>query len=155
MRDREAINRFCAFYLCGYREYKAGDMDAFLARALVKMNQQDEQKFDTMTMDFRRSMKLNYFLFKGHAFRKSLAYNGYGTARTVINISLFDVFSVLFSQIDTTLIKENKEHAREIARNLLNDHNFEQSVSYSTNSTRQVRSRFSLAQEAFRDMFEC
>lgn len=155
MRDREAINRFCAFYLCGYREYKAGDMDAFLARALVKMNQQDEQKFDTMTMDFQRSMELNYFLFKGHAFRKSLAYNGYGTARTVINISLFDVFSVLFSQIDTSLIKENKEHAREIARNLLNDHNFEQSVSYSTNSTRQVRSRFSLAQEAFRDMFEC
>ena len=155
MRDREAINRFCAFYLWGYREYKAGDMDAFLARTLVKLNQEDEQKFDTISSDFRRSMKINYFLFKDHAFRKSLAYNGYSTARTVINISLFDVFSVLFSQIDTTLIKENKEHAREIARNLLDHDRFVHAVSYSTNSTGQVHDRFSLAQEAFKDMIRC
>ena len=155
MRDREAINRFCAFYLLGYREYKASDMDAFLARTLVKLNEHDEQQFDTMSSDFRRSMKINYFLFKDHAFRKSLAYNGYGTARTVINISLFDVFSVLFSQIDTELVKENKEHACELARNLLDDHKFEHAVSYSTNSTGQVHDRFSLAQEAFKDMIRC
>ncbi len=155
MRDREAINRFCAFYLLRYEEYKAGDMDAFLARTLVKLNQQDEQKFNTMSADFRRSMKVNYFLFKDHAFRKSLAYNGYGTARTVINISLFDVFSVLFTQVDTTLIEENKEHAREIACNLLDNPKFEHAVSYSTNSTGQVHSRFSLAQEAFKDMLRC
>ena len=155
MRDREAINRFCAFYLWGYQEYKAGDMDAFLARTLVKMNRQDERELDAMRMDFRRSMELNFFLFKDHAFRKSFAYNGHSTARTVINISLFDVFSVLLSQVDTTLIRVNKEQAREIARNLLNDPEFEQAVTYSTNGTRQVRSRFSLAQEAFKDMFKC
>ena len=155
MRDREAINRFCGFYLWGYQEYKAGDMDAFLAKTLVKMNQQDEERLDTMKADFCRSMDINYFLFTGHAFRKSLAYNSYGTARTVINISLFDVFSVLFTQVNGTLIKENKEHAREIARNLLNNHKFEHAVSYSTNSTGQIRDRFSLAQEAFKDMIRC
>lgn len=155
MRDREAINRFCAFYLLGYKEYKAGDMDTFLARTLVEMNQREEQKLDSMRTDFQRSIELNYFLFRGHAFRKSLAYNGYGTARTVINISLFDVFSVLFTQVDTTLIEENKENAREIARNLLYSHKFEHAVSYSTNSTGQVHDRFSLAQEAFKDMIRC
>ncbi|MCY4210789.1 MAG: DUF262 domain-containing protein [Gammaproteobacteria bacterium] len=155
MRDREAINRFCAFYLLGYREYKAGDMDAFLARTLAKLNQQDEQKFDIMSSDFRHSMNINYLLFRDHAFRKSLAYNGYSTARTVINISLFDVFSVLFTQADGRLINDNKEHAREIARNLLDNNKFEHAISYSTNSTGQVHDRFSLAQDAFKDMIEC
>ena len=155
MRDREAINRFCAFYLSGYKEYRSGDMDDFLAGALEKMNVLDKQELDAMQTDFEHSMKMNYNLFKRHAFRKSLAYNGYAAARTVINIALFDVFSVLFAKVDTGLIEENAQHIRKIAYRLLGDDEFHQAITFSTNSTRQVRCRFSLAQAAFEDIIQC
>ena len=41
VRDREALNRFCAFSIIGWTEYKSGDMDSFLAEALKRMNRMD------------------------------------------------------------------------------------------------------------------
>ena len=38
MRDREFVNRFCAFQVLGAEAYR-DDMDAFLARSLQKMNE--------------------------------------------------------------------------------------------------------------------
>src|SRR6185437_6637276 len=38
MRDREAINRFCSFYLLGWHSYKSGEMEPFLASGLEVMN---------------------------------------------------------------------------------------------------------------------
>ena len=37
MRDREAINRFCAFKLLGRKNYTSGDMDTFLAQGLRQL----------------------------------------------------------------------------------------------------------------------
>ena len=91
MRDREVINRFCAFRLLGYSEYK-GDMDDFLAKTLEHMNQLDETELDRLGRGFRRSMRNNNLLFGRHAFRKSLA--SQYDSRSVINIALFDVCSV-------------------------------------------------------------
>jgi hypothetical protein len=42
MRDREFVNRFCAFQLLPIDEYR-GDMDGFLAQALKKMNNLGEK----------------------------------------------------------------------------------------------------------------
>src|SRR5580692_8060945 len=38
MRDREAVNRFCAFAIVGWQHYRSAEMDSFLAEALEAMN---------------------------------------------------------------------------------------------------------------------
>ncbi len=147
MRDREAINRFCGFYLIGEEKYSGGDMDTFLARALEKM-QREGTNLERLYSTFLHSMKANRHLFGEHAFRKSLAHRDEFAPRTVLNIALFDVCSVLLADIDKNTIKENAEILRERFRSLIEDASFNHAITYSTNSTRQVRKRFEMARLA-------
>jgi hypothetical protein len=148
MRDREAINRFCAFSLLGEENYR-GDMDAFLARALEKM-QESATDLDSLRVHFDASMRLNQALFGEHAFRKSLVSgaNGKKISRSVLNISLFDVCSVLFAEYDAELIVKNINAVREALCELLNTWEFSHAITYSTNSSQQIRTRFLLARVA-------
>ncbi|NMM13371.1 MAG: DUF262 domain-containing protein [Rhodoferax sp.] len=147
MRDREAINRFCGFYLLGEENYVGGDMDAFLARALEKMHK-GSVNLDRLHSDFLHSMQANRFLFQEHAFRKSLVHGEDFVARTVLNIALFDVCSVLFASISKEVIKENSDALREVFSSLIQDESFNHAITYSTNSTRQVKKRFEMARTA-------
>ena len=139
MRDREAINRFCAFQLLGWRAYKSGDLDRFLADCLLKMNTMDKNELENLRDEFDHSMRLNYELFRNHAFRKSLVNDDPQFDRTVVNISLFDVCSVAF----TKLKSRNAEVKQQII-NLVADAEFENSITYSTNSSKAVRTRFEM-----------
>ena len=47
MRDREFVNRFCAFRLLGVNEYR-GDMDQYLATCLRRMNKMAHQDLDAL-----------------------------------------------------------------------------------------------------------
>jgi hypothetical protein len=147
MRDREAINRFCGFYIIGEGKYVGGDMDAFLARTLEKM-QDGSVDLDQLSFLFEHSMKANRYLFREHSFRKSLARREESTSRTVLNIALFDVCSVLFADIPQELIKANAEVLRGMFANLIEDDDFNHAITYSTNSTRQVKKRFEMARMA-------
>jgi hypothetical protein len=143
MRDREAINRFCGFYILGEENYTSGDMDSYLARALEKM-QSGSIDLEELRFAFLNSMIANYFLFGDHAFRKSLVRNDYKT-RPVLNIALFDVFSVIFGEISFNHIEKNADALREKIRELIDDPTFNNAISTSTNSTRQVYKRFAMA----------
>lgn len=63
MRDREAINRFCAFRLIGLERYVSGDMDGFLGETLECMNLTSEDKLFELHSLFERSMQNNFALF--------------------------------------------------------------------------------------------
>ncbi|GHD60281.1 DUF262 domain-containing protein [Jeongeupia chitinilytica] len=152
MRDREAINRFCAFYLLGESSYRNGDMDEFLARALKHMNENADE-LDQLSIKFTHSMQANKWLFKGHAFRKSLAGNSEFNSRSVLNIALFDVFSVLLADFDVQSIKEHADELRDAARRLIGEPSFNHSITYSTNSKRQVYTRFDMARNAIEEVF--
>lgn len=147
MRDREAINRFCGFYLVGEEKYVGGDMDAFLARTLEKM-QKGSVDLDQLLSSFVHSMEANRYLFREHSFRKSLARHQEYASRTVLNIALFDVCSVLFADIEMGIVKANAEALREAFANLIEDNDFNHAITYSTNSTRQVKRRFEMARFA-------
>ena len=54
MRDREFVNRFCAFQLLPLDDYR-GDMDDFLARALKYMNTCDKHALEKLSAEFRRA----------------------------------------------------------------------------------------------------
>lgn len=147
MRDREMINRFCAFYIFGSKAYHSGDMDNFLARVLVVMNSMSEEDLAEMFLDFKRSMLINMILFGEHAFRKSLASTHGG--KSVFNVALFDVCSVAFSKRSDEVLYKNIQAVHDIFINLLGDYDFFYSISSSTNSVKQVGYRFDRVDQEF------
>jgi len=142
MRDREAINRFCAFALLGWRKYRSGDMDSFLAEALELMNKLNDDEWQTLQARFGVAMNANYELFGRHAFRKSLLLDDDSAPRSILNIAFFDVCSVVLSSLGPTLLEANEGRIKDEVRKLLTDPQFEHAITYSTNSRIQVEERF-------------
>jgi hypothetical protein len=152
MRDREAINRFCAFKLLGYKSYTSGDMDDFLGKGLTKLVALEGNQRDDLLQSFIGSMHLNRQLFKAHAFRKSLASSVPSASRSVINISLFEVCSVLLSGKAVLACSEaEREKIKDSIIELLSDETFTKAITYSTNSTVAVKARFRLLRRAIND----
>ena len=154
MRDREAINRFAGFHVLGWESYEKGDMDEFLARTLEGLNGLGEQHLSDLETKFSKSMKKNYKLFHRHSFRKSLKYENKGEARTVINIALFDVLSWAFSKMPCDSAEKNADEISNRVVSLIFNDKFEHAITYSTNSTVQVRTRFGMVEEAFSEWME-
>jgi hypothetical protein len=150
MRDREAINRFCGFFLLNWKNYK-GDMDTFLADTLKHMNSLAGNTLVDLRKIFDSSMKINRDLFGIHAFRKSLANTS--SRRQVLNIALFDVASVLLGRHGFALLTHSNgnDRVRQTMTRLLGDQIFSKAITYSTNSTQAVLTRFGLAEIAIQE----
>ncbi len=148
MRDREAVNRFCAFSLLGVEAYR-GDMDEFLAKALRHMNGSGEQDLEDLRKKFERSLRLNQLLFGKHAFRKSLV-SDHSDGRSVLNIALFDVCTVLLAQVPEDIRRESEAGRRihDTIVGLIQGDTFNEAISRSTNNLKAVKARFSLAANA-------
>jgi hypothetical protein len=146
MRDREAINRFCSFYLLGWHAYR-GDMEVFLAAGLEHMNASSSNDLQALRAKFADSMRLNRALFGEHAFRKSLG-AAEAARRNVLNIALFDVCSVLLAKHNEKLLTNSNcaESVKLAFRMLLGDDRFVRAITYGTNSTQSVSTRFGLAE---------
>lgn len=149
MRDREMVNRFCAFQLLGVNQYK-GDMDDFLVRALEKMNALPEAVFQKLSADFRTSLINNLKVFGKHAFRKF--YDGQET-RSVFNASLWDVMSFHMARYPESQVSAHVDAIRDAFQELMNDEEFGVSISLGTNQVNRVRDRFMLASEMFSQVF--
>lgn len=148
MRDREAINRFCAFKLFGWRAYKTGDMDTFLADGLIRLNTLRVEERDALSNSFKNSMRINRVLFGDHAFRKSLASQDVGANRTVLNISLFEVCAVTFTELPDAINSAQRDNLKIGLISLIReDHEFVRAITYSTNSTHPVAKRFGRMEE--------
>jgi len=148
MRDREFINRFCAFQLLDANEYR--DMDGFLANALKKMNR-EPALLDELSRQFRTTLDNNLLLFGKHAFRK---HQPGQTRRALLNASLWDVMSTGFSRIPTEVVKARSSAAKALFYRLLSCEDFADSITRSPNSPKQVKRRFTLARAAFAEAFD-
>ncbi len=154
MRDREAINRFCGFYLFGtdgYQECK-GDIDEFLGRALTRMNEMGKSRLDQeLTPVFERSMRNNYQVFENQSFRKPKRADG---VRSVINIALFDVYSVLMTRFSEQFVVAHRKGFRQRFYALQADADFVNAITISTNDVRNVLTRFAKVTAAHADLRE-
>ena len=140
MRDKEFVNRFCAFQLVGLDEYR-GDMDDFLAECLRQMNKMKESELVSLSAEFRRGLTNNFMLFKQHAFRKHRLEQD---RRSVLNASLWDVMSTGLSRYPEKLVKKNAEPLRQAIYRLLEDEEFNVVITYGTNDTKRVGRRFEM-----------
>lgn len=153
MRDRELVNRFCAFRLLDLDEYR-GDMDDFLAKSLRKMNRMSPDVLSSLSDDFQRSMSNNILLFERHAFRKSIIrwHETGETYRSMINASIWDVLSTGLSRYDLDRVEKFAEPLRESVCRLLQDDDFNAAITISTNESKRVKVRFQMAEKMFQEV---
>ena len=145
MRDREFVNRFCAFQLIDLDKYS--DMDVFLASALKKMNQ-DPSVLPILAGQLETALRNNVELFERHAFRK---HEPYQDNRSVINASLWDVMSTGLSQYPLDAIVRKADVLRKGFYTLMGDSEFNHAITYGTNGVREVRDRFRIANAMLED----
>ena len=150
MRDREFVNRFCAFHLLPLDSYK-GDMDEFLAAALIHMNSLAPRDLGSLSADFRNTLTSNLFVFKEHAFRK---HEPGQARRSIVNASLWDVMSTGLARVPAVQVRERAEVLRERFYALMHDDEFVSAITYGPNTPKQVRHRFSVMWRALAEVFD-
>lgn len=148
MRDREFVNRFCAFRLISVAEYR-GDMDDFLARGLKLMNTLPESELDRLSAQFRTALTNNYKIFGRHAFRKHAINQD---TRSVINASLWDVMSTTLSRCPEHIAEARSDRIRAAFFSLMDDNDFMRAITYSVNDAIKVKQRFALARVAMEEI---
>lgn len=142
MADRDLVTRFIGFYN-GYEKYQS-DLDTFLNSAmcdLKKINYEERQKIKN---NFIKAMDAAYSIFENDAFRKR--YN-IKSQRNPINKALFDSWSVNLAKLSQNKIEIlvlKKQILKEKFISLMNNVNFEKSVTSSTGDYRAVERRFSM-----------
>ena len=142
MRDREFVNRFCAFQILTAAEYRRDDMDEFLAESLRNMNKQSDADLSRLATTFRRGIENNFLLFGRHAFRKHTRGQ---ERRGVLNASLWDVMSTGLSRYSREQVDGSADALREAFHDLLEDEEFNIAITYGPNDPRKVRHRFEAA----------
>lgn len=138
MRDREFLNRFCAFKLLPLSKYV--DMDDFLALALKEMNDLSDDEMTDLSMSLKRGLNNSFELFGDHSFRRS-AFNG-SYSKTVINASLWDVLVTLLSMYPEEKIAENSAVLKSSFSKLMGEEDFLNSITIGTNNKNKVVTRF-------------
>lgn len=150
MRDREFVNRFCAFQLLGVDGYR-GDMDEFLAKALETMNALSTEELSCLSAELQTSLVNNLRLFGKHAFRK---HQPGKTDRSVVNAALWDVMSTGLSRTEEQVVEDHADDLKQAFYALLSDPDFNRSITYSPNSTAQVKRRFQDASKMFLEVID-
>lgn len=151
MRDREFVNRFCAFYLLDLNSYSNKDeMDGFLGRALTHMNELPEAELTALSADFRRSLRNNFAVFGEHSFRKHRPNQG---RRSVLNASLWDVMSTGLAGVQESAVLARKDELLSRFYALMDDEKFIRSITYGPNSPNAVRHRFEVMKSALAEVF--
>jgi hypothetical protein len=145
MRNREVINRYFAFMLLGIQKY-TGDMDEYLASALQLINTMDDAQIKILEDNFNTAMLNCYSVWREQTFRK---YKEGQLFRSVINAALFDVLSILVGNYKKEFTAAIKKRLQQKLTELLNNENFNNAITSSTNSLRQVKIRFEMAEDAF------
>jgi hypothetical protein len=149
MRDREFVNRYCAFRLLPVEEYK-GDMDAWLAAALTKMNSLKQSDLTVLSDEFHTSLQNNFKLFGTQAFRK---HERGQNRRGILNASLWDVMSTGFAQVPPEAVEAKEDEVKARFYSLITETRFIDSITYGPNSPDRVRHRFEAMKRLLAEVF--
>jgi len=141
MQDRDFANRFIAFYLIPFTQYKP-DLNSFLGEGMAKINRLSDEEIEKLKADFRKAMDMAYTIFGNDAFRKRFHKHD---KRKPINKVLFEILSVSFAKLseeDTLLLIDRKEEFRSAFIELHHSDDFLQSISSGTAQSARVTKRF-------------
>ena len=151
MRDREFVNRFCAFRVLGPEAYRRDDMDGFLAECLKTMNEFSDDDIARLRKAFRQGLANNLMLFGKHAFRKR-NWRRRQKRRSVLNASFWDVMSTGLSYYPKERVESCAESLRGATEDLLDNRAFNKAITDGTNDTGKVKIRFEKSQAMFKEV---
>ncbi|MFE3180113.1 DUF262 domain-containing protein [Streptomyces violascens] len=150
MADREMVLRFMAFRLTAPEGYRAGDFDWFLADAMHRINRLDVEGVDRLAHEFTSAMTAAEAIFGIHAFRK---YRSGQQRKSPINKALFETIAVNLAVLAPFQHDRLRQlDALEAFADLMEDSEFERSISVATGDPKKVRKRFDAVQELFEDL---
>ena len=153
MADREVALRFVSFRLFTSDDYvKHGSFDEFLGFVTNRLDDPTSEHLDSLRSDFIRGMTNGYAVFGENAFRK---WPWDAERKSPINRALFESWGTVLADYDETAIGNAAEDLVTRAREMMtNDLEFIHSISSSTGTIRNVRTRLGkvreLAQEVVR-----
>ena len=154
MADRECVLRFIAFYSKELHIYK-GDLDHFLINTMQDLNREaDPNRLDELCSAFRRAMQLASALFGSEAFRKPQRNM---RSRSLVNKPLFESWSVNLARIPedrSQILSERKEHVQAGFRQIMEDEAFVESITFGTQTIKQVRMRFQSVEKLLKDVLQ-
>ena len=150
MRDREFVNRFCAFHLIHLDEYR-GDMDDFLAQGLKKMNTFDKDELEKLSSQFQLGLRNNFKVYGQHAFRKHIKGQ---SNRNVLNASLWDVMSTGLSRYTEHLVDKCVDSLKAGFWKLMDDKEFFHLITYGPNAVRNVKYRFKAVNKMLKEVLD-
>ncbi|MFJ8772032.1 DUF262 domain-containing protein [Streptomyces microflavus] len=152
MADREMALRFLAFRLTPPDGYRTGDFDRFLAEAMHRINRLEPSEEEHLRAEFSEAMEAAEAVFGIHAFRK---YRSGQQRKSPINKALFEAIAVNLAELGP------EQHDRlsqldtlDAFAELMEDTEFERSISVATGDTKKVRKRFDAVQELFEDLLD-
>ncbi|SFC30659.1 DUF262 domain-containing protein [Collimonas sp. OK412] len=143
MEAQECILRFFAFFLHPWQNYLVSNpgLELFLNQTMRLLNSLSENQLKNSGDIFINAMDTAYKIFGSDTFRKRYAEND---RRKMVNKALFEAWGVniaLCTQKD--LLIQRKEFLRRDFISLMNDPDFDASVSSSTGAPKRVEKRFS------------
>ena len=153
MADREVALRFVSFRLFTSDDYvQHGSFDEFLGFVTNRLDDPTSENLDSLRSDFIRGMTNGYAVFGENAFRK---WPWDAERKSPINRALFESWGTVLADYDETAIGNAVEDLVTRAREMMtNDFEFIHSISSSTGTIRNVRTRLGkvreLAQEVVR-----
>ena len=143
MEDRELVLRFLAFYIAPWEDYSTNDLDAYLGNTMEKVNSMDSYERAALKGDFEKAMLTASEIFYNDAFRKRYRR---GDGRYPISRALFESWAVGLvrrSRSELTTLEQQRDAIIDGFIGLLNeDADFENAISYTTNTPQRVRKRF-------------
>ncbi|GAA4957412.1 DUF262 domain-containing protein [Yinghuangia aomiensis] len=154
MADREMVLRFLAFRLQPPADYRTYDFDQFLADAMHRINGLAEAQRAELEREFRQAMGSAEAIFGEQAFRKLR----HGQIRkSPINKALFEAVAVNLAELDQAdrnRLVASRHEVVEGFRDLMNDWDFERSISVATGDPAKVRRRFEELRKLYRGVLE-
>lgn len=143
MDDRECVLRFLAFAITPYTAYQAKELDTFLNEMMGRINKMNSDRLQDLERRFIRAMNAAHKILGVNAFRKKYSAR---EGRLPINKALFEAWSVNLDKMSDEqllMLEAKKGEVIDDFMKLMNDRNFEPSVSSGTGDIKKVKTRFS------------
>lgn len=146
MAHEELVLRHLSFIIFGINLYKSS-MPKFLNRGMIDLGYLTDKELDKLREDFLASLKVAYDIFGVDSFKKSLAMPDH---RKVVNKPLFETVSVCLAMIsseDRLILLDRKSDVIDTFVSLLENKDFDISISKSTANTEKVQTRFNMVSD--------